>query len=391
MNAGGLFIDSGSSQCCHHGEKACGDTIVFRRIPAEERLIAVLADGLGHGIKAEILSRMTATMALKFSAADTEIVHSAEIIMDSLPVCQVRKISYSTFTIVDTRLGGLTRVVEMGNPSFLLVHDGRVVPDEGTKLASPKYEDRTMISHSFRAVPGDRVIFCSDGVTQAGLGSPYFPLGWGSDGLTEYVLARIAAAPDISAQELSELVLREAVAHEPGLQPKDDITAACLYFRRPRRMLLFTGPPIDPARDAECARHFQEFEGDKVVSGGTTCKIISRELHVPVTDDLESFHGDLPPKGIMQGATLVTEGILTLTRTAKYLENGVTGKIDPAGELAEILRRNDIIEFLVGTKINEAHQDPTLPADLELRRNIVKRIAEILREKYMKDVTINFV
>ena len=139
-----LFIDTGYSQCCHYDEKACGDAVAFKRIPAEERLLAVLADGLGHGLKANILALMTTTMALRFSAEDREIVHSAEIIMDSLPVCRVRQISYATFTIVDTRLGGITRVVEMGNPEFLLFRGGDELPVKGDEFASPKYQDRTM-------------------------------------------------------------------------------------------------------------------------------------------------------------------------------------------------------------------------------------------------------
>lgn len=135
---------------------------------------------------------------------------------------------------------------------------------------------------------------------------------------------------------------------------------------------------------------FREFEGTKVISGGTSAEIIARELKLPLTIELNTFSGDLPPSSTMPGADLVTEGIFTLSRTAKYLEEGVTGN-DPAGKLAEMLRSHDIINFLVGTRINEAHQDPNLPVDLELRRNIVKRLGKILKKKYMKDVEINFV
>ena len=386
-----LFIDTGYSQCCHYDEKACGDAVAFKRIPAEERLLAVLADGLGHGLKANILALMTTTMALRFSAEDREIVHSAEIIMDSLPVCQVRQISYATFTIVDTRLGGITRVVEMGNPEFLLFRGGAVHPIEGVEFASPKYSDRTMTAYTFRAQPEDRVLFFSDGVTQAGLGSPHFPLGWRSSGVIDYVTAQLRNAPDISAQELSERILREAIAHEPGLRPADDITAACLYFRRPHRMLLFTGPPVDPARDAECAKLFHDFKGTKVICGGTSAEIIARELNLPLTVDLNSMGGDLPPMSRMPGIDLVTEGIFTLSRAAGYLEKGDHAKLDPAQQLVELMRRHDIIEFVVGTRINEAHQDPNLPIDLELRRNIIRRLETVLRDRYMKEVRITFV
>ncbi len=386
-----LFIDTGYSQCSHYDEKACGDAVSFQRIPAEERLLAVLADGLGHGLKANILALMTTTMAIRFSAEDREIVHSAEVIMDSLPICQVRGISYATFTIVDTRLGGVTRIVEMGNPPFLLFRDGEVLPIKGEEFASPKYRERTMTAYSFRAQPDDRIVFCSDGVTQAGLGTSRLPLGWGTGGVAAYAKRQIAAMPEISAQELSERILREAIAHEPNLRPADDITAACLHFRHPRRMLLFTGPPYDRERDAECARQFKEFDGTRVVCGGTSAAILARELGIPLIPEPDAASGDLPPTSKLEGADLVTEGIYTLSRAASYLERGDTEYNDPAGRLVELMRRNDIIEFLVGTRINEAHQDPNLPIDLELRRNIVKRIADALRNRYMKEARITFV
>lgn len=391
LTTGNLFIDTGYSQCSHFGEKACGDAVAFKRIPEEERLIAVLADGLGHGLKANILALMTTTMAVRFSAEDREIVHSAEIIMDALPVCQVRKISYATFTIVDTRLGGLTRIVEMGNPEFLLLRGGKTEQISGKEFSSPKYRERTMTAYTFQARPQDRVLFFSDGVSQAGLGTPSLPLGWRNSGVRAYAEAQLAANPEISAQELSERILREAVAHEPGLKPADDISVVCLYFRDPKKMLLFTGPPFDQARDAECAEIFRDFKGSKVICGGTSAQIISRELHEELTIDLDAPCGDLPPPSRMNGADLVTEGIFTLSRAARYLESGSTAKRDPAGLLAEMMRKNDIIEFLVGTRINEAHQDPNLPVELELRRNIVKRLAEVLRERYMKEIHVQFV
>ncbi|MPN13306.1 hypothetical protein SDC9_160627 [bioreactor metagenome] len=156
-------------------------------------------------------------------------------------------------------------------------------------------------------------------------------------------------------------------------------------------MLLFTGPPFDRERDAECARQFRDFDGTRVICGGTSAAIVSRELGIPLIPEPDSGSGDLPPTSKLEGADLVTEGIVTLSRAANYLEQGDAEHNNPAGHLVDLLRRNDVIEFLVGTRINEAHQDPNLPADLELRRNIVKRVAAALRDRYMKEVRITFV
>ncbi len=391
MNEEELFIDSGFSQCNCFSERVCGDVVRFRRIPEERRMIAVLADGLGHGLKANILASMTATMALRFIAADREIVHSAEIIMDTLPVCRTRGISYATFTIADIRADGELRLVEMGNPEFTLLRNGRPEPVPARQFASPKYRDREMSIRRFPVRPLDRVIFCSDGVTQAGTGRSGSPEGWTNRGLREYAARTVADAPEISAQELAERIMREAVAHERGLRPGDDISVVTLHFRPPRRLLVFTGPPQDPERDAECGRIFSGFPGEKIVCGGTSARIIARELKLKLRPDPESAASDLPPASIMPGADLVTEGIYTLTRAARYLDGGDCHQNDPAGRLVEYFRRNDVIEFLVGTRINQAHQDPNLPVELEVRRNLVHRVADLLRDRYMKEVEIRFI
>lgn len=393
MNKPTLFVDLGFSQCQKHRENICGDAFKFTKLPEEERVLAVLSDGLGSGVKANILANMTASMALRFIAENTEIIRTAEIIMSALPICQVRKISYATFTIVDTVLNGRTRIIEMGNPPFLLVRNGQGVEIKSRKVESPNWKERAINVYEFEALPNDRLVFFSDGISQAGMGTDKFPLGWRIKGCLKYIEDVVKQNSAISAHELANAVVREALRKEPGYLAEDDMTCAVIYFRNPKKMLLFTGPPFDRVHDAECAEMLNSFEGDKVICGGTTAEIIGRELGRTITMDLSSMVGsDLPPISTMEGVNLITEGIFTLTKTAQYLENGTGGKINnAAGRLVEILMNNDIIELVVGTRINEAHQDPNLPVDLEIRRNIVKRIAKVLREKYLKEVNIKYV
>ncbi|HCR14572.1 SpoIIE family protein phosphatase [Solidesulfovibrio sp.] len=391
MTSEEVFVEVEAAQRNRYGEDICGDAFKTLRLPDEGRTIAVLSDGLGHGVKASILSLMTATMALKYTASDTDIVRAAEVIMDALPVCQVRKISYATFTVVDIHPNGGARVVEMDNPPITLVRDGQAVNLEFEEVSSPRYNDRVIRVYDMALRPGDRLIFTSDGITQAGLGSERLRLGWRIKGCREFALEQVAKDPKISARALSQKILAQGLRQEPFQRAFDDMTAAVIYLRRPRRTIILTGPPYAAGRDKEFAEALEDFQGRKIICGGTTANIVSRELGRPIRDCLTAKGAscDIPPAAEMEGVDLVTEGILTLTRTAQLLERDeVPREKNPATQLYEILLNSDSIEFVVGARINEAHQDPNLPIDLEIRRNIVKRIRTVLEEKYLKETRI---
>jgi len=387
-----VFVEVDAAQRNRYGEDICGDAFKTLRLADEGRIIAVLSDGLGHGVKASILSLMTATMALKYTANDMDIVRAASVIMDALPVCQVRKISYATFTVVDIQSTGGARVIEMDNPPVTLVRDGTVVNLEFEEVSTPRYDERMIRVYDVKLRPGDRLIFTSDGITQAGLGSERLRLGWRIKGCRDYVLEQVAADPNISARALSQKILAMALRQEPFQRAYDDMTAAVIYLRRPRRVLILTGPPYAAGRDKEFAETLADFDGRKVICGGTTANIVGRELGRTIRDSLMGAGGgDLPPAAEMEGVDLVTEGILTLTRVAQLLESDEPPREkNPATELYDILRDSDSIEFVVGARINEAHQDPNLPIDLEIRRNIIKRICHVLEEKYLKETKMQF-
>lgn len=387
-----VFMEVEAAQRNRFGEDICGDAFKTLKLADEGRLIAVLSDGLGHGVKASILSLMTASMALKYTANDTDIVRAAEVIMDALPVCQVRKISYATFTVVDIQTNGNARVIEMDNPPIILVRGGQAVHLDFEEVSSPRYHDRVMRVYNLSMRHGDRLIFTSDGITQAGLGSERMRLGWRIKGCQEFVLDEVGRDPSISARVLSQRVLAQALRQEPFQRAYDDMTVAVAYLRRPRRSIILTGPPYAANRDREFAEMLAEFDGRKVICGGTTANIVSRELGRPIRDCLfGGGGGDIPPAAEMEGVDLVTEGILTLTRVAQLLESEDTPREkNPATQLYDILVDSDSIEFVVGARINEAHQDPNLPIDLEIRRNIIKRICQVLEKKYLKETKVSF-
>lgn len=386
-----MFIDIDCHQIKKYNQNAFGDYFVSKRYPDEERLVAVLSDGLGSGIKANILSCMTATMLLRFVEGDQiPIRDAAEIVMNSLPVCQVRKISYSTFSIIDINDEGFAKIVEEGNPDFIWIKNGEIMKPEFESIPSKNHKNRCMKSYKIKLELGDRLIFCSDGITQCGLGNEKLKLGLRRSGLISLVLDKLKLNPEISSSELSSYIVKQARNIETDRNPKDDMSALVLYCREPRKSLVFTGPPFTQNKDAQFAQEFKNFKGKKAIAGGTTANLISRELNIPVTMDKTISIGKLPSCSYMEGVDLVTEGILTLTQTLEYLESGEWDIDNAAGKLVQFLLDSDCIYFMVGAKLNQAHYNPTLPIEIEIRKNIIKKIKNILQDKYYKKVSVQY-
>jgi hypothetical protein len=387
------FIEVDYCQRAKHGQLISGDVFLSEKVKQEGRIVSVLSDGLGSGVKASVLASMTAAMALKFAASSMDIRSSAEIIMDTLPICSVRKISYSTFTVVDMANTGETRIIEHGNPPFLLIRPQGELSIHKTELRPQRWQDRVISFSSFNVQREDRIIFFSDGITQAGMGEYRTPLGWGLENVEKYVREKIDRYPFISARELSRILVAKAEEVD-GLSAKDDITCGVVYFRSPRQLLVMTGAPFNRAHDHDLAMMAEHTPGRKVICGGTTANIISRMLNRAIQIDMQQpLHLKVPPAARMEGFDLVTEGTLTLGEVLRLLEEDFAPedmRSNPAVRLATMLLDSDIVKFAVGTRINEAHQDPNIPVELDLRRNIVKRIANLLESKHMKRVLIQY-
>ncbi|HOI93874.1 MAG TPA: SpoIIE family protein phosphatase [Syntrophobacter fumaroxidans] len=388
-----FFLDIDYYQYCKHRQYVAGDVFLSHKLKEDNRFIAVLSDGLGSGIKASVLATLTATMALKYISNYADIRETAEVIMDTLPVCSVRKISYSTFTIVDINSSGHVRVIEHGNPAYVLMRQTESVPVEKTPIQLKKWYDREVSFSEFDACIGDRILYFSDGVSQAGMGRPEYPLGWGRKNVIQQLKKWISWEDDISSRVLAMKTAIRARQID-GYEPKDDITCGVMYLRHPRSLLVVTGPPYSDTKDAELAQMVDAFEGRKVICGGTTASIIGRELDRDIDMNLDSLDPDVPPSSVMEGVDLITEGTLTLSKVADILERGQKPELmraNAATTLASILLDSDIIFFVVGTRINEAHQDPNLPVELDIRRNIIKKITNLLEEKYLKETHKRFI
>ncbi len=388
-----FFLDIDSYEFNKHRQYVTGDVVLTHKIKEENRVVTCLSDGLGSGIKASVLANLTATMALKYISNYADVSETAEVIMETLPVCKVRKISYSTFTIIDINGSGHARVIEHGNPDYILLRGAEVVAVPRSPLQLKKWSDREVNISEFDFQIGDRLIYFSDGVSQAGMGLPDYPLGWGFKDVIRHIQQWIGWEKAISSHGLARKIAMHARRID-SFEPKDDITCGVIYLRHPRFLLVVTGPPFSESRDQELAAVVKSFHGRKVLCGGTTAQIVSRELDQEVEMDLDNLDPEIPPPSRMEGIDLVTEGTITLSKVAEMLESGKkpeTARSNAATGLVSILLDSDVIFFLVGTRVNEAHQDPNLPVELDIRRNIVKKIAALLEEKYLKETEKRFI
>ncbi|EKD31241.1 MAG: hypothetical protein ACD_77C00357G0007 [uncultured bacterium] len=390
-----FFIDIAHSQQFKKEQIVGGDTFLSRVLNEGEHFVSVLSDGLGSGIRASVLSTLTASMAVNYLIHDKPLVDALKTIMDTLPEDVGEKISYATCTIADIDKTGEAHIVEFENPDFILLRESKSAePRKKVVKIKTRQGERILLESHLMLFLGDRLIFVSDGVTQSGLGTKALPAGWERAKLIEFVEDFVTKHPSVSAQDLSKVIIQKAL-HNDLFEARDDITCAVVYIRAPRRLLICTGPPFDKANDPEMASIFDTYPGKRIVCGGTTAQILARELNRQVKGDgRQQVKASLPSSAKMEGADLVTEGILTLGHLADLIQNykeGEKQEDSPAADILKLLIESNVIDILMGTKINEAHYDPSLPVEMEIRRNIIRRLKVLLEGVFLKKVRIRYI
>ena len=388
-----LFIDIACKQINCNRERICGDTFVSKSIAGGRRTVAVLSDGMGHGVKANILSTLTSTMLLNFISARQYSTKIAETILQTLPVCNQRKVSYSTFTIVD--IDNQTNevvIIEYDNPTCITLRDNAplVLEREVTTVQHPQGRVLTIFTTRFVLKEGDRLVIVSDGVTQSGQLDRKYKFGWGEDNVGQLVDYLVHTNSNISSMDLSAQLISRACHNDQG-RPSDDMSCLSIYVRKRRNLLLVSCPPLLADGNAKLASMASEFSGMRVICGYPVAEILSKELDLTI--DIEEFSDDptLPPAWSISGFDLITEGIVTLNRVLDTLELikdiGMVSGQGVSDRLCRLLLRNDSIAFVLGGKYkitNSAYMHD----EYELRRNILKRIAKLLEVKFGRNVSI---
>lgn len=381
-----FYIDLASHSLNKQGEELCGDHVEI--IKTDQRLIVVLADGLGSGVKANILATITSKIMSTMLQKGADLLETIDTITHTLPVCSVRKIGYSTFSIIEVDHNGLARIIEFDNPPVFFIRKHKILPLEKEKMRSA--EKDVWIS-KIQLQVGDEVVLCSDGVIHAGVGN-LLNHGWEWHHVADFLQSQRLASADKLNRRLLE-TCQKLYENKPG----DDTTAVTLKIRKPEWVQVFTGPPDTPTKDKAAVQAFYEQTGRKIVCGGTAANIVSRELNREIITSLDYVDPFVPPTAEIKGIDLVTEGVLTLKMALTQLKrlNGEIqepffNKEDGVSRLLKLLIEDCThIQFWLGRAINPAHQNPDFPKDLSIKSRVIQEIIDELK-KLGKDVRLSF-
>lgn len=387
-----LYIDASYESINKYREELCGDKVEIIR--SSDSVVVVLADGLGSGVKANILATLTSKIIGTIMSNGLDIEEAVNTIANTLPVCKERGIAYSTFCIIQIFNSGEGYLVEFDSPAVLCLRKGKI---KKIDTESRVINGKLIREARFKVAPGDLFIMFSDGVIHAGIGQT-LNLGWQWDNVSEYM--QKIYKKDASSKNITKLLLTACdslYCHEPG----DDTTVVALKAKKPVKVSLMIGPPVNPDSDEAIVKKFLKKDGRKVVCGGTTSQIVARVLNTEINPSIEYFNPAVPPTAEIEGIDLTTEGVLTLRKTLELIQTCISdestmedflklNKRDGASRMAKLLlEESTSINFIVGRAMNPAHQNPDFPLNMGLKFKLVEQIAEILK-KAGKHISIEY-
>ncbi len=364
-----------------HREELCGDKVEV--VKTKDSDIVILADGMGSGVKANILATLTSKILGTMLLNGATIESCVETIAKTLPVCKVRKVAYATFSILQIFHNGEAYLVEFDNPGCVFVRDGKIIhyPYEERTI-----EGKTIHEYRFQVRLNDCFVLMSDGVIYAGAGE-LLNFGWTWKDMAEYTLK--CTKRTMSASRLAAM-LSDACNDLYEERPGDDTTIAVAKVIARKAVNIFTGPPKNKEDDERIIHEFMAQEGKKVIAGGTSANIAARILKKDIVTSVNYVDMSVPPTASIEGIDLVTEGALTLGKSISLLQQYESGDFDVeffeeldkdngASKLTKLIIEDCTeLHLFVGTATNEAYQDKALSFELVMRKNLVKQIEEVV-------------
>ena len=380
----GVSIDVAWKSLNKHQEELCGDKVEV--LKTDDSDIVILADGMGSGVKANILATLTSKILGTMLHEGAALESCVETVARTLPICKVRKVAYATFSILQIFHSGEAYLVEFDNPSCVFIRDGKLI---NYPYKTREIEGKKIHEYRFTVKKNDCFVLMSDGVIYAGAGAILDLEGWTWDAMAEYTLK--CTKQTLSASRLA-VMLSQACSELYEEKPGDDTTVAVARVIERRIVNIFTGPPAKKEDDERLMHDFMHTEGKKVVSGGTSANIAARVLGKEIVTKADTSSPDVPPMASIDGIDLVTEGVITLGKSLKLLKKYVRDEFDAeffdeldadngASRLAKLLIEECTeLNLFVGTAVNAAHKETALNFDLSMRQNLVEQLVRTAEE-----------
>jgi len=376
-----LCADIGYKSINHHGEQLCGDHVdIVER--DENSTVIILADGLGSGVKASILSTLTTKILSTMLSEGLPLEECVGAIAATLPVCSVRGVAYSTFSIIHLINNETAEIIQYDNPSVILLRNFQNYNYPKTEM---RIGDKKIYKSVIRLQEDDIFIAMSDGCTHAGIGLA-FNFGWKLEDITTFMES--IAHVGYTAKTLATMLVDECNRLYND-KPGDDATACVVRIRKRVPMNLCFGPPASHSDNERMMSLFFSKEGKHIVCGGTTSSIAAQYLGKPLRVSLKFERSDVPPVAEIEGVDLVTEGVITINKVLAYAKDYLEEnelydqwslKHDAASQISRLLFEEATdINFFVGQAVNPAHQNPDLPINFNVKMNLVKELSECLK------------
>ena len=377
-----LCADIGYKSINHYGEQLCGDHVDVVE-QGENSSVIVLADGLGSGVKASILSTLTAKIISTMMAQGLKLEECVDTIAATLPVCSVRGAAYSTFTIIHLQQNQYAELIQYDNPHIILIRSEEICDYPKTEV---HIGGKKIFKSVIKLQENDIFIAMSDGCPHAGIGISY-NFGWKREEIAEFMQS--LAPVGYTAKTLSTILVDECNRLYGG-QPGDDATACVVRIRKREPMNMLFGPPSNRDDAERMMSLFFSKEGKHIICGGTTSSIAAKYLGKPLRATLNFERSDVPPIAEIEGVDLVTEGVITVNKVVEYAKDYLGAneqyehwslKRDGASQICRLLFEEATdINFFVGRAVNPAHQNPDLPINFNIKMNLVEELSKCLRQ-----------
>ena len=386
-----LCADIGYKSINHFGEQLCGDHVDVVE-PSDDSTVIVLSDGLGSGVKASILSTLTSKIISTMLAEGLALEECVETIAATLPVCSVRGVAYSTFTIIHLKNNQTAELIQYDNPHAIVIRDGQVWDYPKTEM---NIGGKKIYKSVIKLQENDIFVAMSDGCPHAGIGTAY-NFGWKREDIAEFMEALSQAG--YTAKTLSTMLVDEC-NRLYDQKPGDDATACVVRIRKREPMNMLFGPPSNRDDADRMMSLFFSKEGKHIICGGTTSSIAAKFLRKPLRATLNFESSDVPPIAEIEGVDLVTEGVITVNKALEYAKDYLgenkhyehwSIKRDGASLICRLLFEEATdINFYVGRAVNPAHQNPDLPINFNIKMNLVEELSACLK-KMGKKIKVSY-